>query len=108
MKAPLPMDDQTIREGKVFALLSYLSILCIIPLIIKKENPFVFFHGKQGLVLFVMEVAFFILHILLGPWILKLGIFLCGAASFVGIIAVLKGEQIKLPLISGIANEITL
>ena len=42
-------NDKTIREGKVFAILSYLSILCIIPLILKKDNEFVLAHGKQGL-----------------------------------------------------------
>ncbi|MCK4883162.1 MAG: hypothetical protein KAS92_09075, partial [Candidatus Omnitrophica bacterium] len=58
--------DQQILEGKVFAILSYLSILCIIPLVFKKDNPFVLKHGKQGLILFLGEVAVFILHIILG------------------------------------------
>jgi uncharacterized membrane protein len=101
-------DDHQVLEGKVLALLSYLSILCIIPLVFKKENPFVLQHGKQGLVLFLGEVAVFIIQIILGEWIFRLGAFILGVLSFIGIIAVLKGRYIKIPLVSGIAENITL
>lgn len=100
-------EEAQVVEGKVFAILSYLSILCIIPLIFKKENAFVLSHGKQGLVLFVGEVAVFILSIVF-PWLLKLGIFVFGIFSFIGIIAVLAGRYIKLPVVAGIADKITL
>ena len=100
--------ESNVVEGKIFAILAYLSVLCIIPLIIKKENPFALFHGKQGLVLFVGEVAVFLLHIIFGLWILKLGIFVLGFFSFLGIIASIKGEYLKLPLVSEVAEKITL
>ena len=102
------VQDEHIREGKIFAILAYLSILCIIPLIIKKENGFVLNHGKQGLVIFLGEVAVFILHIILGVFILRLGMFILGVCSFAGIIAALKGETIEIPIISDIARKITL
>jgi len=41
---------------KVFAAISYLSILFIIPWITKKDHPFVAFHLKQGIGLFIAEV----------------------------------------------------
>ena len=100
--------DQQILEGKVLAILSYLSILCIIPLVLKKDNPFVLKHGKQGLILFLGEVAVFILHIILGQWILRLGMFVFGVLSFVGLIAVLQGRDAELPVVSNLANSITL
>ncbi len=99
--------EKQVIEGKVFAILSYLSILCIIPLLFKKDNAFVLAHGKQGLVIFIGEVGLFIIHIIF-PWILKLGIFVLFVLSFIGIIAVLKGRYIELPVISGIAEKITL
>ena len=101
-------NDQQILEGKVFAILSYLSILCIIPLALKKDNPFVLKHGKQGLILFLGEVAVFILHIILGQWILRLGMFVFGVLSFIGLIAVLQGRDVELPVVSNLANSITL
>jgi len=105
---PKSKEPDQIVEGKVFAILSYLSILCIIPLVFKKENPFVLAHSKQGLVIFVGEVALFIVHIILGLFILKLGSFILGVLSFAGIVAVLQGKYIKLPIISDIAEKITL
>lgn len=101
-------EEQEILEGKIFAVLAYLSILCIIPLALKKDNAFVLRHGKQGLVIFVAEVAVFLAHIILGEWILRLGIFVLGVFSFIGIIAVLQGRLIKFPLITDTAEKITL
>ena len=95
-------------DRKIFAILAYLSILCIIPLLFKKDDPFVLHHGKQGLVLFVGEVAVFVLHLLLGVWLLKLGMFVFGVLSFTGLIAALKGDYLELPFVQGIARKITL
>jgi fumarate reductase subunit D len=100
--------NQDIIEGKPLALLSYLSILCILPLIFKKENEFVLRHAKQGLIIFVGEVAVFIAHIVLGVWVLKLGMFILGVMSFVGIIYVLRGLYVELPFVTEIADKITL
>ena len=107
MKKPPLNEDQQITEGKIFAVLSYLSILCIIPLALKKENPFVLDHGKQGLVIFVAQVAVFIITIIF-PWIFKLGMFVLGILSLVGIIEVLRGRYVKFPIISKIADQIVL
>ena len=108
MKRSPKIDDSQIIEGKIYAVLSYLSIFCIIPLVIKKDNSFVLHHGKQGLVIFVAEVAVFILHIILGQWFLRLGVFILGVYSFIGIIYVLQGKKINFLMISGIAEKITL
>ena len=100
-------NDPSIREGKIFAVLGYLSILCIIPLIIKKDNPFVLVHSKQGLVIFIGQVALFILSVIF-PGIVRLGIFVLSVLSFVGIIAVLQGKYVQMPLVSRIAAKISL
>lgn len=63
--APAPQSEQQIiEEGKVFALLAYLGILCLVPLLAKKDNKFAYFHAKQGLVLFIAEVVLFIIIII--------------------------------------------
>jgi len=100
--------DQQILEGKIFAILSYLSILCIIPLVFKKDNAFVLKHSKQGLILFLGEVAVFIIHIILGQWILRLGMFVFGVFSFIGLIASLQGREAQLPIVSKLADSVTL
>ena len=97
-----------VLDGKVIALLSYLSILCIIPLLFKKNNTFVLAHSKQGLVLFVAQVAVFIIHIILGTWFLRFGMFVLLTLSFFGLLAVLRGQHIRIPVVSSIADKITL
>ncbi|MBF0489224.1 MAG: hypothetical protein HQL15_01220 [Candidatus Omnitrophica bacterium] len=98
---------EDILDGKIYALLSYLSILCILPLILKKNNPFVLAHGKQGLVIFVAEVAIWIVSIVI-PVLLAPLTFILLVLSFWGLIAVLKGEFVRLPLVSNWADKISL
>ncbi len=99
--------SKVIIEGKIFGVLAYLSILCIIPLLFKKDNSFALFHGKQGLVIFLGEVAIFILHILF-EFIFRPGMFIFGVLSFIGIVNVLMGKKVSFPVISDIADNITL
>jgi uncharacterized membrane protein len=99
---------EEIQEGKVFALISYIFILCIAPLIFKKNNKFSLYHAKQGLVLFIIEVAAFIFGIipLLGHVFLPIVIFICGIFSLWGMLQSLKGNYCRLPLVSYLASKI--
>ena len=49
--------DPVVTEGKLFAAIGYISVLCLIPLFLKKDNAFAQFHGRQALILFVLELA---------------------------------------------------
>ena len=100
-------DAAQVLDGKIFAILAYLPFLCIIPLLLRKDNDFVLSHGKQGLVIFVAEIGVFILSIVFA-WIFRIGMFILLTISFIGIIAVLKGRKIDLPVISEISKKITL
>lgn len=98
---------QEVLEGKIFAVMGYLWILCILPLIFKKDNRFVLIHSKQGLVIFIGVVGVFVLSILF-EWILRPGLFLFGIVSLWGIVESLRGNNLKIPLISDVAEKITL
>ncbi len=106
MPQPVFSKDE-ILDGKMYAVLSYLSILCIIPLIIKKNNRFVLAHGKQGLVLFVAEVAMLVLSIVF-PWGFRPLMFIFFLWSFWGMITAIRGQFVELPVVAGIADKITL
>ncbi|MEG1027853.1 MAG: hypothetical protein RSE07_04105, partial [Oscillospiraceae bacterium] len=56
--------EQDINQNKGIACISYLSILFIIPLLVKPESPFVKFHVNQGLNLFIISVIFSIMKII--------------------------------------------
>ena len=95
-------EDKDTQENKVLALLSYLGVLVIIPLLLKKDSPFVQFHAKQGLVLLVGWVISW--FPVLG-WIVGIIVFVL---SVMGIINVLDGEKKRLPIVGELAEKINL
>ncbi|MCM8781556.1 MAG: hypothetical protein NC828_00645 [Candidatus Omnitrophica bacterium] len=99
-----------IQEGKFFAVISYISFLCILALILKKDNRFAIYHAKQGLVLFVLEVVVFIVSIIpiLGKIIYVFGVIAFGLCSIWGILQALMGNYCRFPIISDIAEKIVL
>jgi len=49
-------------DARVFAALSYISILFLVPWVVKKDDRYVSFHIRQGAALFIAEaVVWFIL-----------------------------------------------
>jgi len=103
-------DEQEIREGKFFAVISYVSFLCIITLILKKDNKFALYHAKQGLVLFVMETAAFILSIIpfLGWLIGIFGYAVFLLASLWGIMQAVLGVYSRIPIVTDISEKVIL
>jgi len=97
-------------DNKLFSVLSYIGVLCLIPLLLKKDDSFVFFHAKQGLVLFIAEIinSFVVMIPILG-WIaapiIWIGLIIL---SIMGIINALGGKTAKLPLIGQFADSIKL
>ncbi len=99
--------EENIIEGKIYAFSAYISVLCIIPLILKKNNPFVLAHGKQGLVLFIAQTAVWILSIVV-PFLLAPLMFVIFALSFWGLMAAIKGKFVRLPIAANWADKISL
>ena len=101
---------KVIEEGRFFALVGYISVLCFVPLLLKKENKFALFHGKQGLVLFIFEVAASILKAIpaLGDLIFTLVFVICGVFSLVGAVQVLMNQYWEMPVIGDIAKKVSL
>lgn len=97
---------EDIQKNKYIAALSYLSILFLIPLLLKKDSPFAQFHAKQGLVLFI---AFFIGRFLF--WFPIIGWAICLALVVVTIIAFVKtlmGEAWEVPYTKVIIQKLNL
>jgi len=102
--------DPVITDGKFFALIGYVSVLCLVPLILKKDNKFAVFHGKQGLVLFILEVAAAILKSIpaIGEVVFSLAFVVLGILSLIGIIKVLMNEYWEMPYVSEVARKISI
>ncbi len=95
----------SVGDDKLMALLCYLGILVLVPLLVKKDSEYVKFHIQQGLVLLVTEivwsVAWWILALIpvlgwvvgLAGWLVILYLWI------VGIVNALSGVKKELPLI---------
>ncbi len=94
--------------GNVYAILAYLWVLCLVPVLMKRDDEFVRFHARQGLMLFIIEVGVGIISIIpfFGPLIYKLGILVLGLISLIAITQVLMGNKWEIPIIGEWARKI--
>lgn len=93
---------------KIYALLSYIFFFSILVYINKKDSDFVLHHAKQGLLVFVLSLANFVLVAVpvLG-WILvpvlNIAIFVL---FIIGVNNALAGKKANLPIIGQFSNII--
>ena len=89
--------DKDIEENKTVAALSYIWVLCLVPLLTKKKSKFAQFHAKQGLILFIAEiVGIFIFWIPVIGWALGIALLV---VSIMGVLKTLNGEWWKIPYV---------
>lgn len=102
-------EEQEIEEGRAAALLAYVPFMCFVPLLKMRHNRFALRHGKQGLVLFFVEILALIFYI---PFISQhfwaFVLILALLASIYGVLQVLQGRDWKLPLLGNLAEKIQL
>ncbi len=106
----IPTQDPDVQDSKFFAAMGYFSFLCFVPLLLKKGSKFAQFHGKQALVLFIMESAAGILSMVpvLGDLVSRFAFVVFGILSLVGVLKVLMSEYWEMPVIHDISSRITL
>lgn len=82
-------DKADVEKNKLMAVLAYLGILVVIPIIVEPNSKFVRHHANQGLMLLitsvVYSVAMKILAVLLG-WVPIIGSIILSLASLIGIV----------------------
>jgi uncharacterized membrane protein len=97
-----PEDKKDAEENKIFAVLSYLSVLVLVPLLAKKESKFAMFHAKQGLVLLIGWIAGWILSFVFIGFIIDIVLIVF---SIWGIVNAATGKYVKLPLIGDLSEK---
>lgn len=105
---PGPTKIEENKDLRVIAAVGYLWILCLLPLLGKRESEFAQWHGKQGLVL---TISSFILWLVV--WIPFIGwiIGFVGTIAIVilavnGIINALQGKYWEMPYLGQYARKI--
>ena len=103
-------DSASKGNDNLIAAVSYLLILSIIILLVKKDSDYVRFHARQGVVLFG---AFVILSIIGIPLVFLLPItgllnLVILVAVIVGFVQALGGKRYKMPVVSNLSEKINI
>jgi len=85
------------------AALSYLWLLSIVMLVLKKDDQFVRFHAKQGAVIFLGSLILWLIPVL--GWILNIILLV---AMIIGFMKAYGGEKYKMPLVGDLAEKINI
>jgi uncharacterized membrane protein len=100
-KPSTPSTSTKAENTTLMGVLAYIGILVIIPYLMAKNDPFVKFHIKQGLVLVVIEIVVMIAAQMVYMLAPILGLIHIAALilSIIGIVNVVQKKQVSLPLI---------
>jgi uncharacterized membrane protein len=94
----LEVDAEDAEKNKVFGIVAYLGILCLVPLIVARQSPFARYHANQGLVLFLTQIALWIVLEIINKVLGLVGL------SFISVILGISWLAVIALLIIGIIN----
>ncbi len=100
-------DKRPSEDRRMAAVMAYIPFLCFVPLIRMRDDPYAYFHARQGLILFFLEIVAFIFsfpHLSQFFWtVIIIG---CIGAAIAGIIFAIQGKMHRLPVIGDIADRL--
>jgi fumarate reductase subunit D len=103
-------DPKDKKENAVYAALSYVSVVSLVMLIMKKDSPFVQEHAKQGVILFLVEIAVWLIAAIIpffGWFIIgPLANLLLLIVSVIGLAHAYQGEFWEIPVIGRYRSKI--
>ncbi len=98
------------EEHKWYGVISYVWILCLIPLFAVKKSPFAQHHAKQGLVLLltsiVVNIASWYLPYMLASTVSSLGGLAIFILAVMGIINAWQGKMWEMPVLGDLAKKL--
>lgn len=95
-------NQNDVGANKSLAALSYIWILSVVLLLVKKDSQYVQFHAKQGTVLFAISVFIGLIQPL---WPLNIVIV---AIAIVGLIRAYRGQAWEIPFVKDLASKINI
>lgn len=95
-------------KARVMALMSYLGVLVFVPLMMNRDDPFVNFHARQGLIIWIFGIAALSIRFLpgIGNIVFSIVAILVSVYSLVGLISVLLSKEWKLPAVYGLSAKL--
>ena len=104
------MENFVRLESKLYAMVAYLGPLSIWAAFHAKDDEFIRYHAKRGLVLFILEVLLWAISAVpvIGIVFSVLGRLFFGLCSVFGMISALSGESMHIPGIDSLAEKFVL
>ncbi|MBI4437528.1 DUF4870 domain-containing protein [Candidatus Uhrbacteria bacterium] len=105
----LPAQEH-LPEDRLIAAVGYLGILCLVPLLLRKDSAFSQHHGKQGLVLLIAWIILWVGNIIpvLGQIVWMLGSIVFIILMILGIVNALQGRLWNMPFLGSFAKQMKL
>lgn len=96
------------RRSRVMAIMSYLGILCLVPLVFNRDDEYVDFHARQGVALWIWGVlAILGLYIPgVGKIFFDFSILVITFLSLVGMVAVIFDRAWRLPFVFDLSTKL--
>ena len=93
---------------RMLAALSYLGVFCLIPLLASRDDEFVAFHAKQGVILWIWAILALLLVMVpgIGPFFFRISALLIPILSIIGLVSVLLNRAWMLPLVHDFTKRI--
>lgn len=104
-------EQKDVEENKAMAAIAYLGVLCLVPLLLKKDSRYAQEHAKQGFVLFLAEILVWILGAfpVIGWFIIwPVGSIVAIIVSIIALLKALQGEFWEIPLLGQYRNKVNL
>ncbi|OIP77367.1 MAG: hypothetical protein AUK16_02085 [Parcubacteria group bacterium CG2_30_44_11] len=106
----IPLTTSDSDNNLIMGIFCYLGVLVIIPYLMAKDNPFVKFHLRQGIVLAGLWIILYVAREMIIPWrfveIVRFAELALIILSVIGIIFVIQKKETALPIIGGLANKV--
>ena len=95
-------------RARLMALMSYLGVLVFVPLAMNRDDEYVYFHARQGLIIWLFGiVAIFMLYVPgLGKLVFSFLAMMVMIFSLLGLCSVLLHKAWKLPIVYGLSTKL--
>ena len=102
--------QENLPDDRLLSAIGYMGILCLLPLLLKKESVFAQHHGKQGLIILLAWLALWMGMIIpiLGQLVWFFGSIVLVMLIIMGMINALQGRLWELPILGKYAKQIKL
>ena len=94
-----------VNDDKLWSILAYIPILCLIPLLQEETSSDLRLHARQGVVLMLLEI---LICVLLIPGVTNLlfsvGLVICIVVALIGAFNASQSKYWRIPVISDIAE----